>query len=80
MLWRQVWAKHVGRENKKHHRSVVLGLGLGPSGVYCPWHTSPSEFGGLGHTLVLASLRGAYFHHLAELLAAAGLGLDQLEP
>lgn len=52
----------------------------GARGVYCPWHTSPSEFGGMGHTLVLASLRGAYFHHLAELLAAGGLGLDQLEP
>lgn len=52
----------------------------GPSGVYYLWHTS-SYLRGMGHPSVLASPRGACFHHLPGLPGAiAGLGLDQLEP
>lgn len=68
----------LGRENKENsNRSVVLRLGLGPSGIYFPGHTSPSLFDGMGHTSVLVSLGGAYFHQQAGLLKAKGLGLDQ---
>lgn len=43
MLWRQTnMGKYLGKENKKYHRSVGLGLrlGLGPDGVYFLQYTS----------------------------------------
>lgn len=71
----------LGRENKENrHRSVVLGLALGPSGIYFP-STLLHHNLIVGHTSVLASLHEAYFHHLAGtgLLGARSLGLDQPE-